>query len=102
MATSDRHWDEFWKDLDAFYNALNRYRAVNVNSSELRDGGRQIVQQYFRELRTELERVGVELSTLAGLDSELQELLRLVNGRNSKSSYLRILRRLRNLRHGVE
>jgi hypothetical protein len=103
MATSpESPWDGFWKDLEAFYTAVSRYRAVNINADDLRDDGRRLVQRYFRGLRPELESLGVAADTLAMLDTPMQTLLRLTAGRNSRRSYIATLRSARRLRPSVE
>jgi hypothetical protein len=76
-------WDSFWKDLEAFYGAVSRYRAVNINADNLREDGRRLVQRYFREIRPELERLGVSAEALATIE-RMVEL-----GRVSRSGFYR-------------
>jgi hypothetical protein len=102
VAPQEPPWDTFWKDLEAFYDAVRRYPAVNVNADSLRDDGRRLVQRYFREVRPELERLEVPKETLATVDAPMQTLLRLTAGRNNKRSYLATLRSARRLRPSVE
>lgn len=96
------HWAELWEQVDGLGSALSRSKAVNVNSEQLREATRAAVQHYFRQVRPELAALGVAGDALAGLDSPAQELLRLANGRNRRSSYRAALRSLRRIRTGVE
>src|SRR5215813_10927203 len=98
----DQPWDAFWQDLEAFYRSITRYGAKNINAQALREDGRRLVQRYFREVRPELQRLGLAGETLASLDAPMQTLLRLTGGNNSKASYVTTLRSARALRASVE
>lgn len=92
-------WDVFGQELERFRDALRRSRAVNVNTNALRLNAKTIVQQYFREARPEFVELGVDESALADLDSEMQSLLRLSNGRNAKRTYLSVIRQAQDLQN---
>jgi hypothetical protein len=96
MATSaPDDWEELRQSLDNLQNAVNRSKAVNVNTNSLRDAARRLVQHYFRLARPDLQALGIDTEELNGIDSEMQSLLGLANGRNAKRSYLATLRKIR-------
>ncbi len=85
-------WDQLWSDVDALRSAIGRSQAVNVNASRLRGQAQEVVQLYFRDVRPELLAVGIGEEELRSTDGEMQALLQLVQGRNVKTSYVRVLR----------
>lgn len=95
-------WNALWSGIDAFVGALQKSRAVNVNSSSLRDIAKQLVQDYFRKARPELEQLQQPADHIGQLDDLMQRLLALSNGRNSKQSYSQMIKALRKLRPVVE
>jgi hypothetical protein len=92
-------WSALWSQFDAFRNSLSRSKAVNVNSTALRDSARELVQQYFRRVRPELEALQIDV---ASFDSLMQRFLHLANGRNAKSSYQDVVRALQASRGPLE
>lgn len=90
--------DAFWRAIDHLTAVLGRSKAVNVNSTLLREQAASIAQTWFRDLRPTCARAGMSDDVLGDLDEHLQDLLRLSNGRNAKSSYSRVLRAVRQLR----
>src|SRR3990172_1144995 len=95
-------WESWWERIETFIALLRRSQAVNVNSSTLRDGAKQIVQDYFRLVRPELEHLTLPVDNILSLDDLLQRLLQLSNGQNSKNSYQSVIRELRTARPNVE
>lgn len=95
-------WTSWWGSIDGFAGALRKSKAINVNSTALRDGAKQVVQEYFREVRPELFRLNLPEENIGTLDELLQRLLELANGRNSKTSYLKVFRDLRKQGPAVE
>src|SRR5712692_4857720 len=95
-------WHALWSNIDAFAGALRKSRAVNVNSSILRDAAKQLVQDYFRQVRPNLEQLRQPADHISQLDELMQRLLALSNGQNSKRSYNQVVRALRKLRPTVE
>lgn len=87
-------WDKLWSDIDALRSAIGRSLAVNVNASRLRGQAQEVVQLYFREVRPELLSVGIGDEALRSTDGEMQALLQLAQGRNVKTSYVRVLRNI--------
>jgi Predicted pPIWI-associating nuclease len=87
-------WDELWSDIDTLRSAIGRSHAVNVNASRLRRQAQRVVQVYFRHVRPELLGLGIGEQELLSPDGEMQALLQLAQGRNAKTSYVRVLRNL--------
>lgn len=94
-------WDDLWNKYDSFRAALARSRAVNVNATSLRTAAKEIVQLYFRQVRPEFLSAGLEPETLKAVDSHMQDLLQLSQGRNAKRSYVRLLKAVAGSRSGL-
>lgn len=95
-------WHKLVKKIDAFNFALNKSKAVNVNSQILIDQGKEIVQVYFREVRPKLSEIKYDSNFINFLDKEFQKLLSLTNGRNLKTSYKKILSDIGKTKSDVE
>lgn len=94
MSPERGSWDQLWSDVDALRSAIGRSQAVNVNASQLRGQAQGVVQLYFRDVRPELLAVGIVEEELRSTDGEMQALLQLAQGRNVKTSYVRVLRNI--------
>lgn len=93
MTAADRDpWDRLWSNVDALRSAIGRSQAVNVNAARLREQAQELVQLYFRQVRPELLEVGINEEELKATDNEMQSLLQLAQGRNAKTSYVKVLR----------
>jgi hypothetical protein len=92
----------FWNRFDTLVTALARCKAKNVNAAALREQVRDVVTEYFREVTAALQRLGVGKATTKDLDSEMQRLIGLSIGRNSKASYMKSARRIRSDRKSLE
>ena len=95
-------WESLWRDIDSFAGALGRYKAQNVNAAQLRKQARTIVQRYFGEPRSALQRLGTSVEKISEFDAEMQRLIGLSTGLNSRSSYQKTLRTLRAIRKKIE
>jgi len=95
-------WDDLWRAFDTLRASVRKSRAQNVNAKNLREEARSLVQRYFRAARPQLVDVGLEPTQLTGMDTEMQDLLRLANGLNSKRSYLSTLDGIRRLKSDVD
>jgi hypothetical protein len=95
-------WESLWERIDAFTGAISRSGALNVNSADLRQHGREVVLYYFREIKPALTRLGVTGKTLEQLDSEMQRLIGLASGKNSKATYQKLIRKIKAHRKEVE
>ena len=97
-----RKWESLWERLDSFGATLSRSRARNVNASSVRHEARDIVIGYFREVKAALHRLGVTNATVGTLESEMQRLIGLAAGKNSKASYQKVIRNIRGERIEIE
>jgi hypothetical protein len=95
MPTADSEWRAVTEDFRAFWKAFKQSTSVNINSVQLKLALQSVVQRYFRTARPELLRIGFTQVELATLDEPLQELLRLADGNNARSSYKKSLTRVR-------
>lgn len=84
-------WQTTWSKLEKLRNKLKIYKAVNVNSSELRAAARECAQEYFRILRPHL--ASLQLNVV-DIDNLFKTLLGLATSVNRKLSYIQILRDL--------
>jgi len=99
---ADDSWARFTKEFQAFGDHVYKYKAVNINAEGLRSDGRKIVQRYFREVRPDLEKLGMTPKTLAAVDAPMQELLTLAARQNSKGAYIAQIRVLRKVLPKIE
>src|SRR5437868_3521511 len=88
-------WEELRRSVDELEKSVGRSRATHINTQALKDAAKGLVQRYFRVVRPELERIGVDERALVGADLEMQALLGLANTRNRKSSYSAVLKNAR-------
>jgi hypothetical protein len=95
-------WELMWEGVGVFATGLSRNHAQHVNSASLRQQARELVQEYFREVKPALHRLGVTPSTLTDLDSDMQALIGLAAGRNTRSSYQKLVRTIKTKRKEVE
>jgi predicted RNA binding protein with dsRBD fold (UPF0201 family) len=95
-------WDDLWQDIEALSSVLSRYKAQNVNAAATRQQARYVVQSYFQGVRDALQRLGVSDSNLKAFDAEMQRLIGLSTGLNSRVSYQKTLRALKARRKKIE
>jgi Predicted pPIWI-associating nuclease len=80
-------WSDFGTKLSLFKSSLGKCKAVNVNTSALKDGAKEVVQIYFRQSRPHLVQISFQESELIDLDTAFQNLLKLSNGNNLLRRY---------------
>lgn len=90
-------WADWWRQLDVLKAAITPL-AKNVSSARVREDARQVVQFYFRQVRGQLESVGIETDTIDDIDQLMQHLIELAAGINRKSTYLATVRELAKMR----
>ena len=90
-------WRRWWRQLDALKASIARL-STNVSSVPVRDKAREVVQFYFRQVRGQLEALGIELEKIVEIDQKMQHMIELATGVNRKSTYLGIIRALSALR----
>jgi hypothetical protein len=74
---------------------LGTLSTVNVNSREIKDSTKQLVQVYFRNVHPYLTEIGIDSKILDGLSASLQTFNHLATGNNAKSSYKACLKKIR-------
>jgi len=105
MASREEHlkvWESLWRRVESFSSAVSRNKAQNVNAAGLRQQARDLVQGYFHEVKVALQILGVTDATTKELDAEMQRLIGLSIGKNSKASYQNVLRDIKAKRKGIE
>lgn len=96
-------WEALWRRVESFGGAVSRSKAKNVNTDDLRQQARGLVRDsYFRETKQSLQRLGVTDTTTKELDSEMQRLIGLSSGKNSKVSYQNAVRDIKAKRKNIE
>jgi hypothetical protein len=87
-------WANFNSTLDLLKKGISRSKAANVNAANLRQQAKDITQLYFRQIRPEIQSLGIGIEIIGELDTCLQNLLKLSNGGNAKKSYLTLFKNL--------
>jgi hypothetical protein len=95
-------WDAFSSDLERLRRGVAESRATRIGRSSLRNQARRLVQDYFREVRPELEGLEVDPVQIKHFDEQMQGLLTLANGRNRRTSYVRTLGKMAQTRQAIE
>ncbi len=95
-------WETFSADLERSRRAVLQARTTHIGSSSLRNGIRKLVQEYFREIRPELEASQIAFELIGQFDEQMQRLLRLANQRNRRTTYVRALRDAIETRQEIE
>jgi hypothetical protein len=80
--------------LQDFTSAVRKNNAVNINSKVIKQSAIATGSYYFNECRADAFRILGDERSLAKLDENWQQLIRLAHGNNAKSSYLSLLRNL--------
>lgn len=99
IAPADR-WESFARELSSFNRVIGRAKSLHV-SAAVSQAARELVQLYFREARIEVVELGCDQELLGQMDRSMQRLLRLSNGRNRRSSYIRVLETARPLEQSL-
>lgn len=101
-SSSGSVWDGFVTELRTLDAGVRKSRAVNINSTALRDQARSTVQHYFRRTRPDLVSLHIENDLIEQLDSHCHTLIRLAGGRNARSSYQKVVRSMKKLVPEIE
>lgn len=94
--------EQLRSDLNRLKSSLSRSRARQVQAKSIIDGSRAVVQEYFNVRREELSQLGLDDESLGGLDTLMQELLRLTQRSSLKSRYEQALKSINQELNGVE
>ena len=95
-------WDSFTKGLENYRKTIGRNKSTVLSSIAAKDEGRKLVQLYFRDTRSELTALGCKENDIKNLDSEIQNLLRLLNGNNRTTSYKTCVKSVRAIVQEIE
>lgn len=93
-------WEELGQQLESLQRHLAASRAANVSARRSREQAKTLVQLYFRRVRPDLD--DLQLDEFAQIDRQFQDLLRLANGINRRSSYVRLVREIRSSTGKIE
>jgi hypothetical protein len=94
-------WGQWWEYLDALnveLKRMSRLGITHVNARRLRDGAKEAVQFYFREVRQHIVDLRIDSSQIALIDSEMQEMIAMTSKVTRTATYaakMRVLDRLR-------
>jgi hypothetical protein len=88
-------WDEISEQVEKLYGSIKKVSSVAVNSTQIKQDAKRIVQNYFREARPAIGKLGISESDLALTDEIFQTLNSLAQSNNRKTTYQELLRRLR-------
>ncbi|HSE47595.1 MAG TPA: hypothetical protein VLA96_00135, partial [Terriglobales bacterium] len=82
-------WAQWWQRLDTLKVTISRLPAkLLVSSASARGEARELVQFYFRQVRPQLEAMGIEAARIDEIDQKMQHMIELTAGPNRKSTYL--------------
>jgi hypothetical protein len=95
-------WQALSTAVDSFGLRLRKSTAVNVSSAADRTEAKDLVQAYFRTVRPELTDLSCDVSSIDAMDGAMQELLRLSNGTNRRTSYRTVHGRIKKARDDLE
>lgn len=95
MSSALDAWDEISEQVEKLYASIKKISSVAVNSTQTRETAKKIVQNYFREARPSVGRLGISENDLALTDEIFQTLNSLAQSSNRKTTYQELLRKLR-------
>jgi len=85
---------ELLHQLKSLASAIQKSKAVNVNSRNIKQAVISAAACYFKDFRDEVSRTLNDDVALAKLDEDWQRLIKLAHGNNAKTSYLALVRGL--------
>ena len=89
-------------NLSCLKKLLNRSKAKQVQAQSIIDGSREIVQDYFNNIRPNIYSQGLDNESLGGLDTLMQELLSLTQKQALKKNYEQKVKSIGQEVNGVE
>ena len=98
MPVSASDEDEFLTivaGIDQLAASIRSSRAERQSRKSVIDESRRTVQEWFRSIRAGLVHSGISEEDLIPVDSLMQDLLRLAQGRSSSTVYLTLLRKIK-------
>jgi hypothetical protein len=85
---------ELLEQLNDLAAAVRKVRAVNVNAKGVKEAAIAAGTHYFKSCRSDAAKILTDPGELAALDEDWQDLIRLAQGNNAKSSYTKLIVRL--------
>lgn len=95
-------WNEFSIAATALLTYIKGKRSVHVNSAEDREEVKAIPQLYFRQIKPELQLLGVNQSLINSLDELMESLIRKTQKRTKRESFLTTLGAVENLINEID
>ncbi|HRN51845.1 MAG TPA: hypothetical protein PLC52_11005 [Anaerolineales bacterium] len=95
-------WNEFSAAATELFTYVKGKRSIHINSAEDRENIKTIPQLYFRQIKPELQLLGVNQSLINNLDSLMEGLIRKTQRRTTRASFLAALKAVENLINEVD
>ena len=92
---ADISWNQFCGIIEKLEQDIAKYRAMNVNSTDLRGRAKESAQLFFRTCAVELRRLQIEDDLFDRLNKHSQHLLKLSSRQNSKKSFLKVIKQIK-------
>jgi hypothetical protein len=83
--------EDLLSQIKVLVSSVRKNKAVNINSREMREAAISIGSFYFKNCRSEAQRILGDDKILSDLDEQWQQLIRLAHGNNPKKYYLSLL-----------
>lgn len=87
MSLHQDSWSQLSVKLSTLKSGLAKCKAVNVNTSQLKDAAQTAIQHYFRQCRPEALQAGIVEADIQPLDQGFQNLLKLTTSNNAVRRY---------------
>ena len=86
--------EDLLSQLKVLVSSIRKNKAVNINGREIREAAISIGSFYFKNCRSDAQRILGDDKILLDLDEQWQQLIRLAHGNNPKKYYLSLLSQL--------
>ena len=86
--------EDLLSQLKVLVSSIRKNKAVNINSREIREAAISIGSFFFKNCRSDAQRILGDDKKLLDLDEQWQQLIRLAHGNNPKKYYLSLLSQL--------
>jgi len=92
---ADISWNQFCGLIEKLEQDISKYRAMNINSNELRERAKESAQLFFRNCAVQLLQLQIEDDLFDRLNRHCQHLLKLSSRQNSKQSFLKVIKQIK-------
>jgi hypothetical protein len=86
--------EDLLSQLKVLVSSIRKNKAVNINGREIREAAISIGSFYFKNCRSDAQRILGDDKILSDLDEQWQQLIRLAHGNNPKKYYLSLSKQL--------